>query len=662
MYTKKRIRKWENRGYQGSLTVFFALILTVLTAIVCTSLESARYSALSYFTAQAQESALESVFAGYYRPLWEKYHMFFVADSPGLIPAMEDYLSYYEETGNGAVKSRTDLYGFRSEGSQAVEIVTVMDDGGAPFFEEIGEDMKKHGAEKMISSLTGKDKLAEEAETVSSYMEQLSEYGTAVTEIEESFALMDEQGRKLKEQYDSLYKAMELKEWPETMGSEMTDKAASCAAEALRISGREYEKIMTFTEQLKKGVELEEARLLEEQEKVSETAYEIMEEGIRNLSEYTEEEGSRRKAADSLKELLEKQAGGLLNIKPWENGEITDAFSEAVKQGKESMKDLPYEKGQDEKREESSLLKAVKDWKDQGVLALVLDDTGTVSEAYLKEGTYPSGLGSSKGQSPDGAMETAIKKGTAALYMTEHFGTFRKTEEDTVLSYEMEYIIGKYNNDKENLTAAVEKLIGLRSGMNFMYLLQDKEKSLEAEALAAALVGFTGIYPLIRLTAKLLLAAWALAEAVNDVRRLIKGDEVPLLKSSSDWNLSLTGAEESLKAEGKTIQNRTQEERTGGQQDFWIYERYLQILFLLGETERQGFRAMDLMEANFRQKDPGFFMENCVYHVSVETTFQAEARFSQIPFMKRDGASAGKYRFRKLAAYGYQNPRSAGEK
>ncbi len=661
MCTEGWISKWEHRGYQGSLTVFFALILTVLIAIVCTSLESARYSALSYFTAQAQESALESVFAGYYRPLWERYHMFFMADGPGLIPAMEDYLSYYEEPRKGAVKNGSDLYGFRSEGSQAVEIVTVMDDGGAPFFEEIGEDMKKHGAENILSALTGKDKLAEEAETVSSYMEQLSEYGTAVTEIEESFALMDEQGRKLKEQYDSLNEALQLQEWPETVGSEMTDKAVSCAAEALRISGQEYEKIMTFTEQLKKGVELEKTRLLEEQEKVSETAYEIMEEGIRDLTEYTEEEGSRRKAVDSLKELLERQADGLLNIEPWENGEITDAFSETVKQGKEALKELSYEKEQDGKKEECSFLKAVKDWKDQGVLALVLDDTGTVSEAYLKEDDYPSELGSSKGQSSDGAAETALKKGTAALYMTEHFGTYRKSEEDTVLSYEMEYIIGKYDNDKENLTAAVEKLIGLRSGMNFMYLLQDKEKSLEAEALAAALVGFTGVYPLIRLTAKLLLAAWALAEAVNDVRRLIRGDEVPLIKSSSDWNLSLTGAGECLRAGGKTVQNLTQEERGGGQQDFWIYERYLQILFLLGKTERQGFRAMDLMEANLRQKDAGFFMENCVYHVSVETTFQAEARFSQIPFMKRDGASAGKYRFRKLAVYGYQNPRSAGE-
>ena len=214
------MRKWEHRGYQGSLTVFFALILTVLIAIVITSLESARYSALSYFTAQAQESALESVFAGFYRPLWEKYHMFFVADGPGLISTMEDYLSYYENPGKGVVKNGTNLYGFRSEESRAVEIVTVMDDGGAPFFEEISEDMKKHGAGNILSALTGKDKLAEEAETVSSYMEQLSEYGTAVTEIEESFALMDEQGKKLKEQYDALNEALQLKEWPETVGSE----------------------------------------------------------------------------------------------------------------------------------------------------------------------------------------------------------------------------------------------------------------------------------------------------------------------------------------------------------------------------------------------------------------------------------------------------------
>ena len=76
------------KGSKGSLNVFFALLLTTILAVIGTSLESARYAAISYMAAQAEQSALESVFAGYYRPLWERYHLFVMADSPQMEDAM----------------------------------------------------------------------------------------------------------------------------------------------------------------------------------------------------------------------------------------------------------------------------------------------------------------------------------------------------------------------------------------------------------------------------------------------------------------------------------------------------------------------------------------------------------------------------------------------
>ena len=95
----------KRESCRGSITVFFALLLTTLLALICTALESARQAAISYLAAQAEQSALESVFAGYYRPLWDRYHLLFLADGPGMEETMRDYLSYYEEpekrTGTG---------------------------------------------------------------------------------------------------------------------------------------------------------------------------------------------------------------------------------------------------------------------------------------------------------------------------------------------------------------------------------------------------------------------------------------------------------------------------------------------------------------------------------------------------------------------------------
>ena len=57
---------------------------------------------------------------------------------------------------------------------------------------------------------------------------------------------------------------------------------------------------------------------------------------------------------------------------------------------------------------------------------------------------------------------------------------------------------------------------------------------------------------------------------------------------------------------------------------------------------------MDLMEANLRQKDSGFFMENCIAYALVEFRFQAEPSFFQFALPGNSG-----YTFNKTAAYGY---------
>ena len=109
---------------QGSVTVFFALTLTLILAVICTTLESARYSLLSYFASQAQGAAVESVFAGYYRPLWENYHLLFMADSAGLEAMVEKELAKAGE--------RAGSYGFQVGSVQAVRTVTAVDQEAPP--------------------------------------------------------------------------------------------------------------------------------------------------------------------------------------------------------------------------------------------------------------------------------------------------------------------------------------------------------------------------------------------------------------------------------------------------------------------------------------------------------------------------------------------------
>ncbi len=78
-----------------------------------------------------------------------------------------------------------------------------------------------------------------------------------------------------------------------------------------------------------------------------------------------------------------------------------------------------------------------------------------------------------------------------------------------------------------------------------MSLLKDPEKRREAELLAAAITGASGIAPLVSVTTFFILTVWALAESVEDVKALLEGGKVPFLKQGREWRVSLTGLAES---------------------------------------------------------------------------------------------------------------------
>ena len=93
--------------------------------------------------------------------------------------------------------------------------------------------------------------------------------------------------------------------------------------------------------------------------------------------------------------------------------------------------------------------------------------------------------------------------------------------------------------DRQNLAEAAARLLAVREGLNLVHILGDGNKRAQARELAAAIVGVSGLLPLVEVVAVLVMGVWALGEALVDVRTLLAGGKVPLIKSGEDWNLSL---------------------------------------------------------------------------------------------------------------------------
>lgn len=201
------------------------------------------------------------------------------------------------------------------------------------------------------------------------------------------------------------------------------------------------------------------------------------------------------------------------------------------------------------------------------------------------------------------------------LYVNQEFKSFLDymeiTQKGDKLLYEKEYIISGKASDVENLSDVVGKIVWIREGINFVYLLTDQAKLAEADALATALVGYTGLVPLVVATKMAILAVWAYGESLLEAKILLHGGKVDFIKSAANWKISLSNL--------ANIGNILKETCTGDETGM-SYEDYLFLFIGVTSKFNKCFRSMDVIERNIQSLSgvKTFKMDNCLSYIGVE--------------------------------------------
>ncbi len=198
-------------------------------------------------------------------------------------------------------------------------------------------------------------------------------------------------------------------------------------------------------------------------------------------------------------------------------------------------------------------------------------------------------------------------------YVTEHFSTALDGGNIGAVDYEIEYILEGKESDEDNLEAVVKKLLMLRFAPNYVFLQADSAKKAEAEALAATLCTLLAMPAIIDAAAQMILLAWAYGESVVDIRSLLKGNKVPLVKTGESWQLQLS----SLLTLGTEGDKGDGMDTEGG----LLYSEYLKILLFLKEQKKTGMRALDLIEMNLRTRygQEYFHADQCISRVELSS-------------------------------------------
>lgn len=277
------------------------------------------------------------------------------------------------------------------------------------------------------------------------------------------------------------------------------------------------------------------------------------------------------------------------------------------------------ESNSQKKKIKENPLEVVKEFQSKGILSLVLEDTSQLSEENIDLDCAVSHRTLIQGVNPVQYESSWYDPVLMQQYYKMVFSDFMSGEDGKSLSYEMEYLLCGKESDVENMKSVVYRLLAVREAANLVTLATDSARQSEALTIATAIGGFTGNPAVIEVVKVGILAAWAFVESILDIRSLLQGGKIPLIKSQDQWTSDIWGLSSSAGnyAKAKKCSNGLS------------YSQYLQNLLYIQNSSITAYRAMDLQEMAIRQIEgyENFRMDQVVIAMEVEMGYEMDPMF-----------------------------------
>lgn len=662
---------------KGEITVFLAMILVSVCALLCGLVESARTAGARCSQRMAVNASMDSLMSQYHRKLWKEYRILGLEyeEAEGLEREMEEFLK-------GCFKGRN-WYPMTIEGAQVRDLAALTEGNGRHMEQEILEYMKYGLAGTVWDALTEK-----EAESLLKSWKE----GDSVSRISELYSVHTKEAVRLEHKLEAINVRLEdqKKEWErgrdcleELDGGRFIAHARNIIKELENLPGLvdAYEK---QADQLSRNLKECRKRFEAEQKELGEGIRAALEDQIRQYESYVSAGGERRKAIAELKVLgysriqwiegvIQDAEAVIEYVDGWEPEDEYDELDEeelwepiSSRWSEYGILSLGVEFGVKDKETEG-ILKKIRNLVSRGLMELVLPEGTVISgkkieleaapsrcrgdgkESDPKGGDQPAGSGFSSGDTrgtfePGGSdsrwisgVHSLVDRVLIGEYALRFFQTFEKEmPEDTL--YELEYILQGMERDKDNLAGVLNLLTAVRQGLNLVHILSDSAKRQEARTLAMVIVGASGFMPLVPVVSFSIMTVWALGEALLDVRNLLNKQKVPLFKTGEEWNMGLEGL---LDIGRSNVLGDKEPTEAGGKGRGTDYKGYLRMLILAGYATEMVYRMMDVMQMNIRRNQPGFRLERCACMVDMEVKVSGKHVFFAAGLWKSQDGSGG---------------------
>ena len=262
-----------------------------------------------------------------------------------------------------------------------------------------------------------------------------------------------------------------------------------------------------------------------------------------------------------------------------------------------------------------------------GIMAAAVPDISRISAAQIDVKNMPSKRTVLTGMGVLPAGSSSIADAVLlARYITDFFPAFTDNDESGSFRYQAEYVIAGKGRDVENLKSVLNRLLVIRMALNYAYLLAHPEKTQEAGALALTISSVLLVPQFFELVRQIILLCWSYGESMLDIKELLSGGKVPLIKDDVSWHSSLSG-----------LASLSAESAPGGSDKGLNYKDYLCILLVMKGSGRLMKGVEDLLEYNRRLlgSEPGFSIDTCV--CSMELQFEGSIGIHSFVHTRRYG-------------------------
>ena len=633
---------------KGSVSLFMAMIFLLVISVISTTIISARIQCSRVEVSTSASLSCDSFFAQYDRDLFDKFGvLFFYADGADDKKALISRLVMeYIRKNIGTVENN--LIGTKVEGINIEEISYATSMGGLLFMNEAVEYEKYAKVIDMAADYLNIDDVEEKTEVIGNIFENINNVSDVVSRIDDSVNqlmkkiygvwIQNNQLTQADEEYYLKRIIVDINSYYYDGTTAVSDKQPINISESISIiknnqgTVRERE-----VEKLKKTVKglLDTTEKIETKFKVSAMDYNTLEIEVEKIqSDIKSVEGVFGKETatnmcndfEPLKDYKSELAKEVCDITLLEktitnNKQVLKRLEELLNQeiddkNLNEIRETFYKYSYDgmninykhfiREKQGSNLLKGLRKLFKQGVLGVVIPKDRTLSLKQIQLTDLSSDttqiISSDMLKQGSGVTRTA-KKIVYGEYVIDHFNTFLEDDKDNPLSYETEYIISGKKSDSENLYYVVKKLAAIRSALNFMVIMGDSEKKEQAESLARAMFGWTNIEALVKGAKYLVLYAWSYAEALTEIKALLSGMKVELIKTKSNWQLEYP--------DFITLNLNPDEEKCRKGLD---YKMYLRALLMFENESRKALKTMDLIELwKISTGDKNFRFNKCIY-------------------------------------------------